>query len=52
MAEQLRRGRFTSVLGRVAFDEKGDLRGAGWQMQVWSDGDYRPLVQHIVTSHD
>jgi branched-chain amino acid transport system substrate-binding protein len=40
---ELRRGRFSTVLGRVAFDDKGDLRGAGWEMQIWSDGDYEPL---------
>jgi branched-chain amino acid transport system substrate-binding protein len=43
VARALRLGRFNTVLGRVAFDDKGDLRGAGWEMQVWSDGDFRPL---------
>jgi branched-chain amino acid transport system substrate-binding protein len=43
VARMLRLGRFNTVLGRVAFDDKGDLRGAGWEMQVWSDGDFRPL---------
>jgi branched-chain amino acid transport system substrate-binding protein len=52
VAEELRRGRFDTVLGRVAFDDKGDLRGAGWQMQIWSDGDYRPLDRHVAASPD
>jgi branched-chain amino acid transport system substrate-binding protein len=39
----LRRGRFETLLGRVAFDDKCDLHGAGWQIQVWNDGDYAPL---------
>jgi branched-chain amino acid transport system substrate-binding protein len=39
----LRRGRFESVLGRVAFDPKGDLKRAVWQWKVWTGGDYVPL---------
>jgi branched-chain amino acid transport system substrate-binding protein len=50
VADELRRGRFHTVLGRVAFDDKGDLRGAGWEMQSWSDGDYGPLDRHIAAS--
>lgn len=50
VADELRRGRFHTVLGRVAFDEKGDLRGAGWEMQIWSDGDYGPLDRHLAAS--
>jgi branched-chain amino acid transport system substrate-binding protein len=43
VAETLRRGRFETVLGRVAFDLKGDLEGAAWQWKMWTDGDYVPL---------
>ncbi|HYZ26842.1 MAG TPA: branched-chain amino acid ABC transporter substrate-binding protein [Geminicoccaceae bacterium] len=43
VARSLRRGRFDTVLGRVAFDRKGDLRGAAWQWKAWTDGDYVPL---------
>ena len=50
VADALRRGRFHTVLGRVAFDDKGDLRGAGWQMQIWSDGDYGPLDRHLAAN--
>jgi branched-chain amino acid transport system substrate-binding protein len=52
IADELRRGRFHTVLGRVAFDDKGDLRGAGWQMQIWSDGDYGPLDRHLASFGD
>lgn len=52
VAHELRRGRFHTVLGIVAFDDKGDLRGAGWQMQIWSDGDYEPLDRHLASSSD
>jgi branched-chain amino acid transport system substrate-binding protein len=43
VAEALRRGRFESVLGRVAFDDNGDLSGAGWQWQMWTNGTSIPL---------
>ena len=43
VAGALRRGRYETVLGRVAFDDKGDLEDAGWDWQVWTDGDYRPI---------
>jgi branched-chain amino acid transport system substrate-binding protein len=50
VADELRRGRFQTVLGIVAFDDKGDLRSAGWQMQIWSDGDFEPLDRHLAAS--
>jgi branched-chain amino acid transport system substrate-binding protein len=43
VAETLRRSRFRTVLGQVAFDQKGDLEDADWQWKVWTDGDYVPL---------
>jgi branched-chain amino acid transport system substrate-binding protein len=43
VAETLRRGRFETVVGRVAFDAKGDLVDAAWQWKVWTDGSYVPL---------
>jgi branched-chain amino acid transport system substrate-binding protein len=39
----LRRGRFETVLGPVAFDAKGDLEGASWQWHRWRDGSYVAL---------
>jgi branched-chain amino acid transport system substrate-binding protein len=43
VAKMLRRGRFDTVLGPVAFDSKGDLEDGAWQWQVWTDGSYRPM---------
>jgi branched-chain amino acid transport system substrate-binding protein len=43
VAEQLRRGRFDTALGQVSFDDKGDLEGAVWEWQVWTDGNYWPM---------
>ena len=43
VARVLRRGWFDTVLGPIAFDDQGDLEGAGWQWQVWANGDHRPL---------
>jgi branched-chain amino acid transport system substrate-binding protein len=44
VVRMLHRGRFETVLGRVAFDWKGDLEGASWQWQKWQDGTYEPLA--------
>ena len=52
VAEALRRGRFETVLGDVAFDQKGDLRDAAWQWQVWARGDYLPLEQFLAIRGD
>lgn len=49
VAGMLRRGRFETVLGPIAFDGKGDLEGASWQWQRWSDGSYRPLSESAPT---
>ncbi|HET6469411.1 MAG TPA: branched-chain amino acid ABC transporter substrate-binding protein [Geminicoccaceae bacterium] len=38
VSETLRRGRFETAIGPVAFDEKGDLEGADWRWKVWSEG--------------
>ncbi|MDH3660912.1 MAG: branched-chain amino acid ABC transporter substrate-binding protein [Alphaproteobacteria bacterium] len=43
VATALRRGRFATVLDHVAFDHKGDLKGADWQWKVWSDGARLPI---------
>ena len=44
VAAMLRRGRFETVIGPVAFDQKGDLEGATWQWLVWRHGSHVPLV--------
>jgi branched-chain amino acid transport system substrate-binding protein len=43
----LRRAPFDTAIGRVAFDDKGDLEGAAWQWQVWRNGDYEPLPSPV-----
>jgi branched-chain amino acid transport system substrate-binding protein len=43
VADQLRHGRFRTILGDVTFDARGDLRGAAWEMQVWRNGDHGPI---------
>jgi branched-chain amino acid transport system substrate-binding protein len=43
----LRYGRFATVLGWVAFDDKGDLEGADWQWQIWHAGSYGPLQASV-----
>jgi branched-chain amino acid transport system substrate-binding protein len=52
VAGTLRRGHFETVLGRVAFDQKGDLRDAAWQWKAWADGDYVPLEQFLAIHGD
>ncbi|MBP2234060.1 branched-chain amino acid transport system substrate-binding protein [Sinorhizobium kostiense] len=39
----LRKYQFDTVLGRIDFDEKGDLTVQGWVWYVWKDGEYVPL---------
>jgi branched-chain amino acid transport system substrate-binding protein len=37
---------FDTVLGRIGFDERGDVTGIDpWQWYVWQDSDYVPLEQ-------
>jgi branched-chain amino acid transport system substrate-binding protein len=45
VAAMLRRGRFDSVLGPVAFDDKGDLEGAAWRWHLWRNRTFQPLDQ-------
>lgn len=45
----LRRGRFGSILGPVAFDGKGDLEGAVWQWQIWTNGNHHTFVPQLPT---
>ncbi|MFZ1431280.1 MAG: hypothetical protein WAS21_31545, partial [Geminicoccaceae bacterium] len=43
VTRMLHRGRFATVLGRVAFAGNGDLLGSGWQWQEWRGGAYAPV---------
>jgi branched-chain amino acid transport system substrate-binding protein len=47
VADALRSREFETVLGRIGFDEKGDVTGFNpWQWHVWqADGTYAPLEQ-------
>ena len=49
VAEALRHASFDTVLGRVAFDRKGDLKGAAWQWMMWSDGSHVPGHRRVET---
>ena len=41
--EVMHRRRFDTVLGRIGFDENGDVTGFDpWQWYVWKGGDYDP----------
>ncbi|THK33882.1 branched-chain amino acid ABC transporter substrate-binding protein [Ensifer sp. MPMI2T] len=39
----LRQSQFDTVLGRIDFDEKGDLTVQNWVWYVWRNGEYVPL---------
>ena len=39
----LRSGEFDTVLGRISFDDKGDVRQAGFEWFAWRGGKYVPL---------
>lgn len=44
VAEALRAHEFETVLGRIGFDEKGDVTGyKPFSWYVWKDGDYVPV---------
>lgn len=49
VAALLRRDRFETALGPVAFDSKGDLRGFGWQWKVWTNADHVGLATGFAT---
>lgn len=41
----LKSGRFDTVLGKIAFDEKGDVRAPGYVVYEWRDGRYDYVKQ-------
>lgn len=41
VAKALREGEYDTVLGRIGFDAKGDVRGLGYMIYAWHDGGYR-----------
>jgi branched-chain amino acid transport system substrate-binding protein len=46
VAEALKNGTpFSTVVGEVTFDEKGDLKNASYDINQWHDGKYAPIAQ-------
>ncbi len=39
----LRSNEFDTILGRVSFDAKGDVRQPGFEWFIWRSGQYVPL---------
>lgn len=42
VSQSLRAGRYQTVIGRLRFDNKGDVRGSRYVWYVWKDGKYVP----------
>jgi branched-chain amino acid transport system substrate-binding protein len=40
VADTLRKGKFSTVLGTIGFDKKGDVTAPGYVFYVWKDGKY------------
>jgi branched-chain amino acid transport system substrate-binding protein len=45
--EQLRAGRFATVLGTVRFDHKGDVRGPSYILYRWSNGLLEEVARRV-----
>ena len=43
VAKALHADVFTTVLGEISFNEKGDINEAGFSWHRWQDGEYAPL---------
>jgi branched-chain amino acid transport system substrate-binding protein len=43
VVETLHSDEFDTVLGRIGFDEKGDVTASGYVWYVWEDGEYHQL---------
>jgi branched-chain amino acid transport system substrate-binding protein len=43
LVAQMRSSEFETVLGKISFDEKGDITTAGFVWYVWKDGEYVAL---------
>ncbi|MBD9375212.1 branched-chain amino acid ABC transporter substrate-binding protein [Rhizobium sp. ARZ01] len=41
--DALHKGEFSTVLGPIAFDDKGDLMRQTWAWYVWKNGEYVPV---------
>jgi hypothetical protein len=47
VAEELHTSQFNTVLGRISFDEKGDVAGYTFVWYVWRNGTFMPLEQSL-----
>ena len=53
VVEALRHNEFDTVLGRLGFDEKGDVTGVNsFIWYVWSDSGYHPAESSAGADHD
>ncbi len=43
VSNELKNGKFQTVLGPVGFDQKGDITAPGFIWYVWKDGEYVPV---------
>jgi len=43
VVKTLHSNEFDTVLGRISFDEKGDVIPSGYVWNVWKDGEYHQL---------
>ena len=44
MIEALHANEFTTVLGKISFDQKGDVKEPGFDWYVWREGTYTRLI--------
>ena len=46
VAEALKNGKpIKTVIGPITFDEKGDIKNATYDINMWHDGKYAPIAQ-------
>lgn len=45
VAQSMKSSRFTTVLGELGFDAKGDVQGTGYVLYRWHDGQYAELKE-------
>ncbi len=44
VAQQIRNASFDTVVGKLSFDEKGDVKNASYVWYIWEDGNYAELA--------
>jgi branched-chain amino acid transport system substrate-binding protein len=43
VAEVLRRDQFSTILGPIGFDDKGNVEGISFDWYVWKNGEINPV---------